>query len=117
MQDKLNTMDSFENEGFKIERNGQVITLTKDEMSDFRFCDKANNGRCYLENYEETAKNIVEENREIIQKMKQDEIICYELVEDLEDEVYTDYFYVTMSGIIQEAIGRVKKSLECNRKE
>lgn len=42
MKNKLNTMDSFENEGFKIERNGQVITLTQDEMCRFRKTRKCN---------------------------------------------------------------------------
>lgn len=43
MKDKLNTMDSFEN-GFRIERDGKIYTLTGDEMFDFRYLDNALSG-------------------------------------------------------------------------
>lgn len=49
-EEKLNTMNSFAN-GFKIMRDGKVITLTPEEMSDFRFFDKAIEGRDNLYTY------------------------------------------------------------------
>ena len=44
----LNTMDTFRN-GFKIERNGKVFTLTQEEMSDFRYLDQAITGRACID--------------------------------------------------------------------
>ena len=84
MQDKLNTMDSFEYDGFKIERNGKVITLTKEEMSDFRFFDKAIYGRVFL-NYYEHEMDIQKYEIPIIQKIKCDALICSNIAEAVED--------------------------------
>ena len=88
MQDKLNTMDSFEKEGFKIERDGQVITLTKLEMADFRFFDKAVTGKTSLEWYEEWKNNITDEDKKMIEKMKEDVFVCERITEYFEDKLH-----------------------------
>ena len=49
-EERLNTMNSFAN-GFKIIRDNKIITLTPEEMSDFRFFDKAIEGRDNLYTY------------------------------------------------------------------
>ena len=43
--EQLNTMESFVEEGFKIKRDGKVITLTSDEMDRFRYLDIAVDGK------------------------------------------------------------------------
>ena len=82
---QLNTMDSFEKEGFKIERNGQVFILTPEEMSDFRYLDKAIDGRNCLECY-----NASEDGEEIVEEMKKDEEICYNIEDDILEILYND---------------------------
>ena len=54
-EEKLNTMKSFKEEGFKIGRDGKVITLDFDEMFDFIYLQKANEGRRSLLEYKATA--------------------------------------------------------------
>ena len=51
---RLNTMETFKN-GFSIERDGKVYTLTEEEMSDFRFLDNAVDGQSYLDVYHNDA--------------------------------------------------------------
>ena len=52
-----NTLKSFINGGFKIERDGEIITLSLDEMTMFRHLDKSQNGHysieCLTENDED----------------------------------------------------------------
>lgn len=36
MKKGINTLESFKNEGFKIERDGKIYTLTPEEVSDFK---------------------------------------------------------------------------------
>lgn len=81
----LNTMDSFEKEGFKIKRNGETIVLTPEEMSDFRYLDKAIDGRNCLEFY-----NSSEDEQEIIEEMKKDEEICFNIEEDILGIIFND---------------------------
>lgn len=81
----LNTIDSFEKEGFKIKRNGETIVLTPEEMSDFRYLDKAIDGRNCLECY-----NSSEDEKEIIEEMKKDEEICFNIEDDILDILFND---------------------------
>lgn len=83
----LNTMKSYINEGFKIIRDGQVITLTNEEMSRFRFMEQALNGRC---NIEAVLEDDDDYNQDIVRQMKDDINLCYELQEEILDEVYDD---------------------------
>ena len=87
MQDKLNTIDSFVNEGFKIERDGQIYTLTDEEMSDFRYLDNAVDGQSILDNYRDIADD---DEVDVIEKIRNDEEICYNLSQSIMDDVLTD---------------------------
>lgn len=81
----LNTMKSYINEGFKIIRDGQVITLTNEEMSRLRFMEQALNGRSNIE-------AILEDNddydQDIVKQMKDDIDLCYDLQEEIIDAMY-----------------------------
>lgn len=85
--EKLNTMESYVNEGFKIIRDGQVITLTNEEMAMFRFMEQALNGRSIIEAVLEDDDDY---NQDIVRQMKNDVDLCYELQEEILDEVYDD---------------------------
>lgn len=82
-----NTMNSFEKDGFKIVRNGEVITLTQEEMSEFRYLDTALNGRNSIE---VSALNNDSFDQDIIKEMMDNEEICYELENDILDNVFSD---------------------------
>lgn len=106
MQDKLNTMDSFENEGFKIERDGQVITLTQDEMCRFRKLESAIDGRSCFEYFIECETEDREEIK-IVKKLMEDEEVCSDLSNDMLLKVYTDSYEVELY-LIKKAIRRSK---------
>ena len=76
--EKLNTMESYVKEGFKIIRDGQVITLTNEEMSRFRFMEQALNGRS---NIEAVLEDDDDYNQDIVEQMIDDENLCHELQE------------------------------------
>lgn len=84
----LNTMDTFAS-GFKIERDGKIFTLTQEEMSDFRYLDQALDGRICLEYYLECYPTDDKE-KDIIEKMMNDEEVCYNIEQDLLDTVFED---------------------------
>lgn len=77
----LNNMESFEKEGYKIERDGQVFTLTTSEMSEFRHLNEALNGKSCLECYNSDS----EEDLRIVEEMMHDEDICYDIQEEILD--------------------------------
>ena len=76
--EKLNTMESYVKEGFKIIRDGQVITLKNEEMSRFRFMEQALNGRS---NIEAVLEDDDDYNQDIVEQMIDDENLCHELQE------------------------------------
>ena len=82
-----NTINSFEKEGFKIVRNGMVITLTKEEMTEFRYLDTALNGRNSIE---VAALDNDSFDQDTIKEMMNDDEICYELENDILDNVFSD---------------------------
>lgn len=106
MQDKLNTMDSFENEGFKIERNGQVITLTQDEMCRFRKLESAIDGRSCFEHFIEFETEDREEIK-IAKKLMADEEVCSYLSNDMLLKVHADSYEFELY-LIKKAIRRSK---------
>lgn len=83
MQLQLNTMDTILS-GFKIIRNGQVFTLTPEEMSDFRYLDKALDGRDCLERYNANS----EEEEKLVEEMKDDEELCHNIGYDISNIGY-----------------------------
>jgi len=82
--ERLNTMDSF-TKGFKIERDGKIITLTESEMFEFRFFDKAVDGRNCLNSY-----NADEDDIETIKALKKDENKCFEIQDRISDILFNN---------------------------
>ena len=82
----LNTMETFKN-GFSIERDGKVYTLTEEEMFDFRFLDNAITGQNCLDNYRDIADD---DEVDVIDRIRNDEEICYNLNQSILDDVLTD---------------------------
>ena len=81
MQNKqLNTMDSFK-EGFRVERDGKIITLTSEEMFDLLYLRKSLEGRQLLTYYESVA---APKEKEIIQRLKADEEICFNIADSVQ---------------------------------
>ena len=83
---KLNTMDSFR-VGFKIEREGKIFTLTNEEMSQFRFFDRAITGQDKLEVFKE-LEDFDEKYKNLTKKLSEDEFFCEQVESDCEDAVY-----------------------------
>lgn len=109
-EEKLNTMNSFAN-GFKIMRDGKIITLTPEEMSDFRFFDKAIEGRGNLYTYGcNKAKS--QEELDAVAELVNDSIICRNITTVIEDTLYEDAEDVvtsTVSHYIQNNVEKRKK--------
>lgn len=106
----LNTIESF-TKGFRIKRNGKIMTLTSQEMAQFRNLDTALIGRECLEIYK---NNVTEEQRSILEEMISNENICY----DLENEILDDLFEEaseTEACVIKNAIEKYK--IEKSKKE
>ena len=90
-------MNSFAN-GFKIMRDGEVITLTPEEMSDFRFFDKAIEGRDNLYTYGcNKAKR--QEELDAIAELASDPIICRNITTVIEDTLYEDAEEIEMNAV------------------
>lgn len=107
---QLNTMDSFYN-GFRIVRDGKVITLTPDEMSDFRFFDKAIKGRDNLYTYGcNKAKS--QEELNAIAELVNDPIICRNITTVIEDTLYEDAEEIEMSAVAY----HIQKNIEKHKK-
>lgn len=102
----LNTMDTFRN-GFKIERDGKVFTLTQEEMSDFRYLDQAITGRACIDlvrtSYSEDSKEY-----EFLSKLMNDEDICYNIENDILDNIMND------AGATEQAV--INDYMESNMK-
>lgn len=106
---QLNTLETFTS-GFKIERGGKVFTLTSEEMSSFRYLDKAIKGRDCLEYH----LGVVEEDKEIVEEMMNDEEICYNIEENFIECILQDT-YALEHEIIEEYIKRFKSEEEENK--
>lgn len=102
----LNTMDTFRN-GFTIERDGKVITLTSEEMSIFRYLDQAITGRACIDlvrtSYSEDSKEC-----EFLSKLMNDEDICYNIENDILDNIMND------AGATEQAV--INDYMESNMK-
>lgn len=109
-EEKLNTMDSFCN-GFRIVRDGKVITLTPDEMSDFRFFDKAIEGRDNLYAYG-CNKAKAQEELNAIAELVNDPIICRNITTVIEDTLYEDAEEIEMSAVVY----HIQKNIEKHKK-
>lgn len=109
-EEKLNTMNSFAN-GFKIMRGGKIITLTPEEMSDFRFFDKAIEGRDNLYTYGcNKAKS--QEELDTIAELVTNPIVCQNITTDIEDTLYEDAEEIEMSAVAY----HIQKNIEKHKK-
>lgn len=99
--EKLNTMESFV-KGFNIIRNGEIITLTVEEMRDFKYLEKVIIGRDCLENYKYWADD---EDKDIIDKMMNDENICFNIEDDILDSIFEDVSIIEQE-VIEDYIKR-----------
>ena len=84
--EQLNTMNSFESEGFKIKRDGKVITLTSEEMDRFRYLDIAVDGK----NSIECAEDYFDNDDAIIQEMKSNEKMCHDIEKSILEHLFSD---------------------------
>ena len=84
--EQLNTMESFVEEGFKIKRDGKVITLTSDEMDRFRYLDIAVDGK----NSIECAEDYFDSDDAIIQEMKNNEKMCHDIEKSISEDIFSD---------------------------
>lgn len=106
-EEQLNTMDSFDN-GFRIVRDGKVIILTPEEMSDFRFFDKAIDGRDNLYTYGcNKAKS--QEELDAIAELASNPTICRSIMADIEDTLYEDVEDVVTSTVSHYIQSNIKK--------
>lgn len=106
-EEQLNTMDSFYN-GFRIVRDGKVITLTPDEMSDFRFFDKAIEGRDNLYTYGcNKAKS--QEELDAIAELASNPAVCRNITVDIEDTLYEDAEDIVTNAVSHYIQNNIKK--------
>lgn len=107
---KLNTMNSFAN-GFKIIRDSKTITLTPEEMSDFRFFDKAIEGRDNLYTYGcHKAKS--QKELDAIAELVNNPIVCQNITTDIEDTLYEDSEEIITSTVSYYVQNNIKKHQE-----
>lgn len=106
-EEQLNTMDSFCN-GFRIVRDGKIITLTPEEMSDFRFFDKAIEGRDNLYAYG-CNKAKAQEELDAITELVNDPITCQNITTDIEDALYEDAEDIVTSAVSHYIQNNIKK--------
>lgn len=106
---ELNTLNSFY-DGFKIIRDGQVITLTREEMVEFAVLNKASWGRGRIERQEESFHS--NGDLDILKKLKESKLDCYGIEEDFLREVFYDV-EETETKVISDYVNRMK----LNKKE
>lgn len=84
--EQLNTMNSFESEGFKIKRNGTIITLTSEEMDRFRYLDTAVDGKASIFRYLDSFVDA----KDIIQEIENNEKMCYDIEKSILEDLFSD---------------------------
>lgn len=108
---KLNTMDSFQNEGFKIERDGKIFTLKTDEMCCFRNLDRALYGQCVLGFLKDSEK--VKDDKDLLKFIdmhQNEEQICVNLGEAIENAINSDVGETELS--IAENMVKAEREIE-----
>ena len=83
---QLNNLKTFKEEGFKIKRNEEVITLTSDEMDLFKFFSIASNGQGRLDYHMKNTNNDTE--IETINKLKEDSKLCFDIESEILEKLY-----------------------------
>ena len=103
LKKKLNTVETFYNEGFKIERNGEVIILTPEEMRLFKELDSALDGRrsveWFLDEISNSYENATPEEIIKLKAMLDDDDACYKV-----NQRFVDYAMDDVGEIERDAI-------------
>lgn len=89
METKLNSFNEYYM-GFKIERNGQVFTLTDSEMEEFRKLESAQQAYINLELTDWLFENYTDEQKQKIEELKKDIEWLAELQNDIENIQHED---------------------------
>lgn len=88
---EINNLDDFQEGVFKIERNGEIIAFTKEEMDAFRFFDTASKGRELLV---KDQPDVVEEmTGEAVSEAWKNADKCFEIYKACENAVLTHDLY------------------------
>lgn len=80
-RDELNTLESYLRDGFKIERDGKIITLTSNEVNRLKYLDRAHWGRNTISVIAE-----FEDGYKFAKQYLNDEEICWRAQMDYEEE-------------------------------
>lgn len=100
---KLNTLDSYSKGIFKIERNGEFITLTADEIVELLKLETALEGRALLENFADAQYDDCDMNK--VEEMIEDTEVCYGIKCEVLDRIYgDDDFYDIEMNVIKNCI-------------
>lgn len=89
---EINNLDDFQEGVFKIERNGEIIAFTKEEMEAFRFFDTASKGRELLVKDQPDAK-VEEIDIEAVSEAWKNAEKCFEIYKACESAVLTHDLY------------------------
>lgn len=89
---EINNLNDFQEGVFKIERNGEIITFTKEEMDAFRFFDTASKGRELLVKDQPDAK-VEGIDIEVVNEAWKNAGKCYQIYEACENAVLTHDLY------------------------
>lgn len=103
---KLNTMETFE-DGFKIERDGKVIQLTKHEMFEIYWLINAIRGKRVVEDCI-NSNEFEEEDRKLLDEMMEDDNVCYSINADVM-EYLDENFSSVRDDIVDEYLGYMKE--------
>lgn len=83
---QLNNLKTFKEEGFKIKRNKEVITLNSDEMDLFKFFYMASDGQGCLDYHMKNTNN--DKEIETINKLKEDSKLCFDIESEILEKLY-----------------------------
>ena len=102
----LNRLETFP-ESFQIYRDGKAITLTRDELYDFRRLDGAMGGMLTLDSYKSMANP---EDIPIIEELCKDEDVCFSLDMDIQDKIFmVNNIGEIEAGVCEKYIDRYRK--------
>ena len=102
----LNRLETFP-ESFQIYRDGKAITLTRDELYDFRRLDGAMGGMLTLDSYKSMANP---EDIPIIEELCKDEDVCFSLDMDIQDKIFmVNNICEIEAGVCEKYIDRYRK--------
>lgn len=110
----LNRLETFP-ESFQIYRDGKAITLTRDELYDFRRLDGAMGGILTLDSYKSMANP---EDIPIIEELCKDEDVCFSLDMDIQDKIFmVNNIGEIEAGVCEKYIDRYRKKHGLSAKE